>query len=87
MARDIRGQFPPPPLLLREKPNFTAFSANLGGKGQEVTGTEVEVGPTEEHSWFWFPTLGQSGFVLVSFKLFHMCPKGPSVSMFYKLEK
>lgn len=83
MARDIWGQFPPPTLLLLEKPNFTAFSANLGGEGQGVTGTEVEVGLTEENSWFF----GQSGFVLVSFKLFHMCPKGPSVSMFYKLEK
>lgn len=29
----------------------------------------------------------KSVFVLVSFKLFHMCPKGPSVSVFYKLEK
>lgn len=41
----------------------------------------------EENSWSGFPTLDQSGFVLVSSKLFHMCPKAPSVSMFYKLEK
>lgn len=41
----------------------------------------------EEDSWFGFPTLDRSGFVLVSSKLFHMCPKGLSVSMFYKLEK
>lgn len=64
-----------------------AFSLNLGGAGQKVSGAEAEVGPVEENSWFWFLTLGRSGFVLVSFKLFHMCPKGPSVSMFYKLEK
>lgn len=64
-----------------------AFSANLGGEGQKVTGAGVEVGPMEENSWFWFLTFGRSGFVLVSFKLFHMCPKDPSVSMFYKLEK
>lgn len=41
----------------------------------------------EGNSCFGFPALDQSGFVLVSSKLFHMWPKGPSVSMFYKLEK
>lgn len=74
--------------LLLKKPGFMALSGNTGGESPECNCSRSGAGGREgEFLCFSFLTLRQSVFVLVSFKLFHMCPKGPSVSVFYKLEK
>lgn len=75
-------------LLLLKKPNFMPLSGHLGEEDWAIPGAGVGVGALwGEFLCFWFLTLSRSVFVLVSFKLFHMCPQGPPVSVFYKLEK
>lgn len=77
--------------FLLKNPHFMALSGNTGDEGPECNWGRSRGGGVArdggEFSCFSFLTLSQSVFVLVSFKLFHMCPKGPSVSVFYKLEK